>query len=107
MSAAFGVDLIEIKKARRFYRSHKDRLNSFFSPREITFIHKNKNPHENLAVLLASKEALFKAAPCFGTGLAAFREHKLMLQKKTPAQSAFKFSVLKNKKYVVVQCVGI
>ncbi len=116
MRKAFGVDLIEIKKAKRLYKTHKNRLNSFFSLQEIAFINKNERPHENLAILLASKEAAFKAMPRFGTGLAAFRNIEIVPQKEnkfflrlkgTSKKTALKFSILRNKKYVVVQCAGI
>ena len=107
MRKAFGVDLIEIKKARRFYKTHKNRLDSFFSPQEIAFIRAGERPHENLAILLASKEAVFKAVPSLGTGLAAFRNIEMIFHKGTPKKADLKFSILKNKQYVVVQCAGI
>ena len=113
---SLGVDLIEIKKARRLYDNHKDSLDSFFSPREISYIRTGQRPHENLAVLLASKEAVFKAIPCLGTGVAAFRNIEITPQKanrfsvrlrETAKKVVVKFSILKDKKYVVVQCAGI
>ena len=111
-----GVDLIEIKKAKRLYKSHKDRLGSFFSPKEITYIKKGEKPYENLAILVASKEAVFKAISRFGTGLAVFRNIEMIPQKENkfslrlkemPPRADLKFSVLRNKKYIVVQCAGI
>ena len=110
-----GIDLIEIKKAKRLYRAHKKRLGSFFSLKEITYIEKSAKPHENLAVLLASKEAVFKAMSRFGTGLAVFRNIEMVPGKKegfslrlrkTFKNAHFNFSILKNRKYVVVQCAG-
>ena len=111
-----GVDLIEIKKAKRFYKAHKNRLDSFFSLREIAYIKTGERPHENLAVLLASKEAVFKVIPRLGAGLTAFREFEMVPQKKNGfslcfkeklKRTDFKFSLLRNKRYVVVQCAGI
>ena len=111
-----GVDLIEIKKAKRLYKAHKNRLDSFFSLREIAYIKTSERPHENLAILLASKEAVFKAIPRLGTGLTAFRELEMIPKKKnrfyvcfkeTLKHANFKFFVLRNKKYVIVQCAGI
>ena len=113
---SLGIDLIEIKKARRLYRDHKGSLGSFFSPREISYIRTGQRPHENLAVLLASKEAVFKAIPRLGTGVAAFRNIEMIPQKEnrfsirlreTAKKVAVKFSILRDKKYVVVQCAGI
>ena len=115
-SFPLGIDLIEIKKAKQIYKDHKDRLSSFFSLKEITYIEKSQRPYENFAVLLASKEAVFKAISRFGTGLTAFRsvemipqkENKFSLKlKETSRKTDFKFSILRNKKYVVVRCAGI
>ena len=101
-SSPLGVDLIEIKKAKRFYKSHEDRLDSFFSSREIAYLKESGRPYENLAILLASKEAAFKAVPRLGTGLAAFRNADGIFRK-----NGLKFSILRHNKYVVVQCAGI
>ena len=111
-----GIDLIEIKKAKRLYEFHKDRLGSFFSPREITYIERSRKPHENFAVLLALKEAVFKAELRFGTGLAVFRNIEMIPRNKKkfsmrlnekPKKVNYKFFILRNKKYVVAQCAGI
>jgi phosphopantetheine--protein transferase-like protein len=61
-SPVLGVDLVEIEKARGFYARHKNRLFAFFSPGEIRYIRRGKTA-ERLAILLAAKEAAFKAAP--------------------------------------------
>jgi phosphopantetheine--protein transferase-like protein len=115
-SAYLGVDLIELKKAKSFYRACKKRLSSFFSDTEIGYIRRSKKPHESFAILLAAKEAAFKALSQPGVGIAAFRnieilprlKGKLTLRfKQTRRRKSIKFSVLKNRRVVIVQCAGI
>ena len=115
-SAPLGVDLIELKRAKRFYRTYKNRLGSFFSDTEIGVIQRSKKPHESFAILLAAKEAAFKALPQPGVGIAAFRNIEILPKlkgeltlkfKKTKRKESIKFSVLKNTRVVIVQCVGI
>jgi phosphopantetheine--protein transferase-like protein len=58
---SLGIDLVEFKKAKTFYGSHQTNLRTFFTRGEINQIRRNKNPHKKLAVILAAKEAVFKA----------------------------------------------
>jgi len=58
---SLGVDLVEIKKARRFYARHRAKLSEILTESEIMFCRRAKKPYERLAALLASKEAVFKA----------------------------------------------
>ena len=111
-----GVDLIELNKAKFFYRSHKQRLNSLFSGKELSYIRKSKKPYESLGVLLAAKEAAFKALPPSETGIADFRNIEILTNSKDGFQcrlakdkreTKLKFSVFKNQKVVVVRCAGI
>ncbi len=111
-----GIDLIELKKAKGFYLAHKDHLDSYFSPEEIAYIQQCRKPHENCAVLLAAKEAAFKALSRLGTGLVVFRNIEIILQRQDQfllklngsiKRSDLKFSVFKNQKNLVVQCAGI
>ena len=115
-SFPLGIDLIELKKAKIFYQTHKKRLNSFLSNKEIRYINKSSRPHEALGVLLAAKEAVFKALSPSGTGIAAFRNIEISPGQKdkfyfrfttAEKETSLKLSVLKNKKVVMVQCVGI
>ena len=116
ISASLGVDLIELKKAKSFYRAYKSRLGSFFSDEEIKVIQRSKKPHESFAILLAAKEAAFKALPQPEIGIAAFRKIEILPKpkgqltlkfNKTRRQENVKFSILKNRKVVIVQCAGI
>ena len=116
LSFPLGIDLVELKKAKSFYNTHKHRLNSFFSSKEISYIQKALWPHEALGILLAAKEAVFKALPRTGAGIAAFRNIEIQPERggrfsfcsvKTGKRSKLEFTVLKNKRYVIVQCAGI
>ncbi len=100
---SLGVDVVEINRARSFYALHKKRLGSFFTKREIRFIETQARPHEGLAILLAAKEAAFKAARRVWMGPAGFKDIEVVRGKNT----RLKISYTKTKKYVVAQCVGI
>lgn len=102
-----GLDLIEFQKARQFYRRHKDSLNSFFNADEINYIQKSGKPAEALAVLLASKEAVFKALPNKNAGIAAFRNIAIKPGKKDRVSyPGLELKVMKDKKFVVVHALG-
>jgi len=119
-SVPLGVDLIEIDRARSFYRAHKNNLHSFFSPKEISEIRRCRKPHEKLAVRLAAKEAVYKALEHRRAGLLNFRdisvsqtkENRLSVKigKTLSTSNAGKLGLrllfLKKKGYVVVQCHG-
>ena len=106
-SSHLGVDLIEIKKAEKFYREHKKSLKPFFSDKEVSYIRSSKKPHEALAVLLASKEAVFKALPQKKAGIAAFRNIEIKVGGRNRVFfPGLKLQVFKEKEYVVVHALG-
>ncbi|MEI8344703.1 MAG: 4'-phosphopantetheinyl transferase superfamily protein [Candidatus Omnitrophota bacterium] len=75
-SGVLGVDLVEFERAGEFYRSNKNCLGDFLSRSEKRFVDGSSRPHEALALLLAAKEAVFKALdlPWMGTeGFKAIR----------------------------------
>lgn len=98
---SLGVDLVEIRKAKSFYRLHQKNLNSFFSAAEIRKIRASKKPHEELALLLAGKEAVFKAKDKQSMGFAGFASVSGSDRK------IFHLSFVKTRDYVVAKCVGI
>jgi len=58
-----GVDLIELAKARAFYRRHQRALGSFLTAAEAGYVRRGpEEPHVRLARLLTAKEAVFKAS---------------------------------------------
>lgn len=95
-----GIDLIELKKAKDFYKRHKSCLKSFFTKEEISYIGNNPAAYRRLAEILAAKEAAFKASGKTWMGPRGFG-------KKLPEKIDLKIVFIKNKKYVVAQCVGI
>lgn len=114
-----GVDLVEIRKARVFYETHKDHLRAFFTAGEIQKIRQSKKPHEKLAVYLAAKEAVFKALRARRAGFLGFRNIGVVEKRKKLSfrlgenlgravyPSSYNLSILKKKEYVVVRCAGI
>lgn len=102
LSFPLGVDLIEIKKAKSFYESHKDNLDSFFSRREIAEIQKDKKSHEKLAVLMAAKESVFKALGPGPAGLLKFSN--ISVSKKSLKKMGLTLSVVKKRDLIVVEC---
>lgn len=115
-----GVDLVEFKKAERFYQTHRNRLSTFLNPGEISYIQRHPDPHEPLAELLAAKEAVFKALQLPWMGRSGFKNiyivpgkgRRLSFKlagslKKTPLKAGARLESFRNKTYVVVKCVGI
>jgi phosphopantetheine--protein transferase-like protein len=109
-----GVDLMEFKRAGSFYRTHKERLGSFFAPRELSYIRKSRRPRESLALLLAAKEAVFKSLGIPWMGLEGFRDIRIRPGRRLSceltgsfAQSRTNRRVLSFRKYrhfIVVGC---
>ena len=84
------MDLVELEKAKRFYQSHKKRLHTVLNGEEVSYVRKSKRPYEKLAILLAAKEAVFKALSLPWMGIAGFQDiqifprgsHRLAFQLK-------------------------
>jgi phosphopantetheine--protein transferase-like protein len=113
-SPVLGVDLVEIEKARGFYERHKNRLASFFSSKEIRYIRRGKTA-ERLAILLAAKEAAFKATPgsrwmgpegFHGIRISPERGKKLSFR-ATGASARLTLKASVHPHYVTVTCAGI
>jgi holo-[acyl-carrier protein] synthase len=63
-----GVDLVQISRIRRVMDRWQERfLERVFTPDEVAYALKRRNPPEHLAARFAAKEATLKA---LGTGLA-------------------------------------
>ena len=92
---SLGVDIVELKKAKDFYRRHKKRLGSFFCPAEIRYIQpKSRNPHVRLAEVLAAKEAFFKSRGEHWMGPSGFESIRF---------DASQFSWIRTGRFVVAQ----
>lgn len=76
-SFLLGVDILEWKKARAFYRIHKDRLGQWLSDAERAFVESRPKPHEAFATIFAAKEAAFKAIGAAAVGPEALRRIRL------------------------------
>ncbi len=99
-----GVDLVEMKKTKTFYRLHRSRLNSFLSRYEMGLVRKSKKPVRALAEILAAKEALYKALKTDGRRSGGFETLHL-----TPAILKEKVVFIKNNRFavaLVVPCAG-
>ena len=98
-----GVDLIEMKKIKTFYRLHRRRLNSFLKPYEMSLVRRSSNPERTLAEILAAKEALYKA------GRRSQRRRGFETIRLTPALLKEKILFIKNKRFVIAlvkPCAG-
>ncbi len=112
-----GVDLVEIPRARAFYRSHSDRLESFLSRAESTRLRASERPERDLAELLASKEAVFKALSLPWMGTQGFRDIRITRRGRsaafrltgryarlTPAVDRLRLRVRHASSYVIAEC---
>ncbi len=121
-SFLLGVDLVELETAKSFYRAHGKHLQSVFSREEISYIRKDKNPHERLAVLLAAKESVFKALSLAWMGTSGFHDievfprsnDRLAIRLRGPfrrlkriAENLEILLLKKHRHYIVVGCRGI
>ena len=61
-----GIDLVEVGRVRNLFERGEPLRESVFTPEELRYSWKQKDPYVCLAALLAVKEALFKS---LGTGL--------------------------------------
>lgn len=77
-SFPIGVDILEWKKARAFYRAHRDRLSSLFSDAECGWIHRSRRPSDMFARLFSAKESIFKATGASWMGAHGFRSFRLV-----------------------------
>jgi holo-[acyl-carrier protein] synthase len=67
MIVGIGVDLVRIDRIRRAVERWQERfLDRVFTPEEIAYARRRRDPAEHLAARFAAKEATLKA---FGTGL--------------------------------------
>ena len=86
MKAAWplGVDMLEWKKAKAFYKTHHKNLKGFLSSAEITYVKAAYKPYQALAMILSAKEAVFKALGISWMGVSGFQCIEIL-----PAQKRF------------------
>ena len=99
-----GVDLVEYKKAKKFYGAHRLSLGDYFGKSEVSFIQGSAKPHEALALLFAAKEAVFKSSDLAWMGPQGFRKTRVLTQKSRQFSFLRSLSFFKGKNYVVAEC---
>ncbi len=103
-----GVDIVEWKKAKVFYETHRERLGSFFPAPERRFIEKERKPYEALAMIFAAKEAVFKALGSPWMGPEGFRRIRIIPRRsgsyKVANHPELEVTLKKNRRYVVACC---
>ena len=112
-----GVDMLEWKKAKAFYRAHHENLSRFLNPTETVFVQTSRKPHESLAMLLSAKEAVFKALGVSWMGLSGFRSIQILpgknnfsfrlkgaLKKKLSAKNPAVLSFTNNRHHIIATC---
>jgi holo-[acyl-carrier protein] synthase len=63
MIIGIGIDIVEVKRIQKAIdRWGKNFLNQIFTPQEIDYAQKHKNPTMHFAARFAAKEAIYKAA---------------------------------------------
>lgn len=60
-----GIDILEIDRIKKAHEKHGEKfLEKIFTPGEIAYCFKHKNPYPRLAVRFSAKEAVAKALGC-------------------------------------------
>ncbi len=92
-----GIDIVEVSRAKGLYEAYGQKLCRFLSPQEMVFIHSSQNSSKALAILMAIKEAVFKALEISWFGLTGWKKIQVHSQGK-----AFKVRLSGNlKEYVL------
>lgn len=73
MIVGIGVDIIEVERMERAVRRARRLLARVFTPAELEYCLRARNPFLRLAVRFAAKEAVMKALGC-GWGQVGWRE---------------------------------
>lgn len=111
MNIPFGVDILELAKARDFYNRHKSRLSDIFSEEEKCFIEKGTLPYKRCAMILSGKEAVYKAIGASRSKISSFEKVRLRFDKKKelfyqpkPNQK-LKLEFITTKNFVIASCL--
>ncbi len=102
--------MIETKKAKALFKNYRDSLSDFLTPNEISHLEKSPKPETLFAVMLAAKEAVFKARRRSWMGLSGFQEietyfpsvDKGQVRLSGESKNAFEFYYLQDRRYTVV-----
>ena len=112
-----GVDMLEWKKARAFYKAHREKLATFLCPAETGYVQSSHRPYESLAMILSAKEAVFKAIGVSWMGISGFERIQILpgknrfsfrlkgiFSKKFSRKNPLEISFTKHRLYVVAHC---
>ena len=101
MFLSLGVDLIEFKRVKSFYKEHRASLGLFFDRWEVAYVQNSRKPYVALAELLGAKEAVYKALG------GCVRELRVVSGKQEKIFfKGLQISFFRNKKYLVVKAVS-
>jgi phosphopantetheine--protein transferase-like protein len=107
-SFLLGVDILEWKKARSFYRAHGERLGAWLSEAERDFVETKTKPHEAFAMIFAAKEAVLKALGAQTVGPDALRSIRLVPRRAGKfgviGRSRLEVRIRRHQKHVVACC---
>ena len=110
MSYSIGVDIVEWEKAKTFYETHRARLGTFLSTTEKRFVEDGRAPYRALAMIFASKEAVFKTLGLPWMGPEGFRRIKIRpvsyqaFISSAPDGRKLHITFKKSKRHVVACC---
>ncbi len=119
MNAAWplGVDMFEWKKAKTFYKAHREKLGSFLCSAEVTYVETSNKPYQALAMILSAKEAVFKALGVSWMGVSGFKcieilpgknrfslRLKGIFHKKISRKNPLEILFAKSRFYVIAYC---
>lgn len=95
---SIGVDLVEYARARRLWRSGRQRLRRVLSARQYQKVSRSAHPEKALAEILAAQEAVFKASGGWWMGPEGFGKYSVPKGRIT---------FRRTRRYVVATCAGI
>ena len=112
-----GVDMLEWKKAKAFYKAHRKELADFLFPTEAVYVESSRKPYESFAMILSAKEAVFKALGVSWMGISGFGHIQILpgknkyyfrlkgnLRKKISRKTPMEVSFTKSRHHVVATC---
>lgn len=105
-----GVDLLELKKARHFYKRHENRLAGLFSADEMKFMGDGKLAYKRCAMLLAGKEAVYKAIGGVRSAVEGFEKISLsqcggQLFYKHKNKKRLTLDFISTKNFIIASCL--
>jgi len=79
-----GIDLVDLERARRFFREHAERLGEVFTDFELAYARAGRRSDESLGARFAAKEATLKALGSLSGFAADWREIEVRSERGGP-----------------------